>query len=249
MSHFTMEEQVLRDIGLTERETKVYLALIELGESTVGPIATKTKIQHAKIYPTLDKLIARGLVAFVTKSKTKHFQTTNPKQLLSMIKEKEEAIRSILPRLELKKKLSTELQTTRVYEGYDAIKSLFNQTISKLSKDDFYYAFSFKDEYHFSTVASRYFRQIHLQLAEKKVDDKMLSDISIKKQIKQNYKEIKNINLKFSKMHLPIGLVITKNQVINMIWGERPTAIEIVSSQISKQYKEFFEEMWDLAKK
>ena len=44
-----MEEEIFRDLGFSERETKVYLALLELGSTTVGPIAAKTRMQDSKV--------------------------------------------------------------------------------------------------------------------------------------------------------------------------------------------------------
>ena len=77
-----MEEKVFRDLGFSEREIKVYLALLELGSTTVGPVAAKTRLQHSKVYQTIEKLIDKGLVTFVLKSKTKYFQAEEPKQIL-----------------------------------------------------------------------------------------------------------------------------------------------------------------------
>ena len=45
-----------------------------------------------------------------------------------------------------------------------------------------------------------------------------------------------------------MGIVIIKNKVIQLTWGERPTAIEVTSSQIHNQYKNFFEELWEDSK-
>ena len=42
--------------NFTEREIKVYLALIELGISTIGPLSNKTRLQPSKVYETLEKL-------------------------------------------------------------------------------------------------------------------------------------------------------------------------------------------------
>ena len=81
-----MEEEIFRDIGFSEREIKVYLALLGIGQTTVGPIAAETRLQHSKVYQTLEKLIDRGLVSYVIKSKTKYFQAHNPKQILNILK-------------------------------------------------------------------------------------------------------------------------------------------------------------------
>ena len=39
-----MEISALREAGLTDGETKIYLALLELGTSTTGPIIEKSKV-------------------------------------------------------------------------------------------------------------------------------------------------------------------------------------------------------------
>src|SRR3989344_3776956 len=121
-----MEKDVLRDLGFSEREIKVYLALLELGSTTVGPIASKTRMQHSKVYQTLEKLIDKGLVSFVIKAKTKHFEAQNPKHILNIIKEKERKFSEILPNLQKIQIFSQEQQVATVYEGEKSIKSMFN---------------------------------------------------------------------------------------------------------------------------
>src|SRR3989338_5537370 len=242
-----MEEDVLRDLGFSEREIKVYLALLELGSTTVGPIASKTRLQHSKVYQTLEKLIDRGLVTFVIKSKTKYFQAEEPKHILSMIKEKERSFKEILPELEQKQKQAQSPQTAKVYEGYKAIKSMFESILEELNNKSYYYVFAFKDEYVESPLASRFLRDIHQQLLEKKVDDRLIAHKSIKSEFLKNYSDIPKIKYKFTSLKIPFGLMIIDDKVINWIWGKRPTAIQIVSQQMAKQYKEFFLEIWRLS--
>lgn len=242
-------EGIFRDLGFSEREIKVYLALLELGATTVGPIAAKTRLQHSKVYQTLEKLIDRGLVSFIIKSKTKHFQAQDPKQILNILKEKEKRFSEILPILKEKQQFSKEKQIATVYEGYKAIKSMFDFILEDLNSKSYYYVFAFKDDYLTSKLASRFLRNIHMQLSEKKVDDRLIANISIKKGFEKNYSDIKGIKYKFTSINLPLGLMIVDNRVINWLWGERPTAVEIVSKQIAQQYKKFFLEIWKIAKK
>lgn len=238
-------EEIFNELGFSERETKVYLALLELGQTSVGPIAAKTRIQHSKIYPTLEKLIDKGLVSFVIKSKTKYFQAVNPKQIINILKEKEAKFRELLPSLLMKQEFSKEQQIATVYEGYEAIKSMFNLIIEQLDKQSYYYVFAFKDEYLSSEPASIFLRNIHKQLSKKGVDDKLIANTSIKDEIKDNYKDIKKMGIKFTKIDFPLGLMIIDDRVINWVWGKRPTAIEIISKQIAEQYKKFFLNIWN----
>lgn len=242
-----MEYDILRDLGFSEREIKVYLALLELGRTTVGPIAAKTRLQHSKVYQTLEKLIDRGIVTFIIKSKTKYFEASEPKQILYIIKEKERNFQEILPKLEQMQQKAQSPQTAKLYEGYKAIKSMYNSILEELDSKGYYYVFAFKDEYVESPLASRFLRNIHMQLSEKKVDDKLIAHKSIKKAFLKNYSDIPRIMYKFTHLKIPFGLMVINDRVINWVWGERPTAVEIISKQIAKKYKEFFLEIWRLS--
>ncbi len=240
-----MVEEIFKELGFSERETKVYLALLELGQTSVGPIAAKTRIQHSKIYPTLEKLIDKGLVSYVIKSKTKYFQAINPKQIINILKEKEHKFLDILPSLLEKQEFSKEQQIATIYEGYEAIKSMFNLIIEQLDKQSHYYVFAFKDEYISSEIVSIFLRNIHQQLAKKRVDDRLIAHISIEDKVRENYKDIKKMKIKFTKIDFPLGLMIINDKIINWVWGKRPTAVEIISKQIAEQYKNFFLNIWN----
>ena len=83
-----MEMNILKEIGLSESEKKVYLTLLELGDSTRGDIVNKSGVTGSKVYELLEKLQEKGLVSIYIKEKVKHFKPTNPKQLLNYIEDK-----------------------------------------------------------------------------------------------------------------------------------------------------------------
>ena len=82
---------------------------------------------------------------------------------------------------------------------------------------------------------------------EKKIDDRAIAHYSVKKNIKNAFDGNKNIKIRFTKNNTPLGVIIIKGQVINLTWGDRPTAIEITSEQIHEQYTNFFLELWKTA--
>ena len=107
--------QILEKVGLTKGEIKVYLALIELGESSSGAIIIKAKVSRSKVYEVLEKLKEKGLVSEVIKENIKYFQAGNPKVILEYIKKKkeelkeqEEDFKKILPNLEEMQKSKEE---------------------------------------------------------------------------------------------------------------------------------------------
>ncbi len=242
------QTSILQEIGFTSREERVYKVLIEIGPSTVGPIVNKTGLPHAKVYDTLRKLTERGLASFVMIHKRKQFQALSPKQLLVMMDEKRRSLSELVKELENKKRIARESQTATVYEGHKAIKSMFDILLNDLTRKDFYRVFAFTKEYMWSQDAKDILIYVHSTLAEKGVNDWMISHMSVRPDVLRTYKSIKNMQIKFTDQHFPQGLIISKGRVINFIWSNRPTAFEIRSLQMFEQYKRFFEDVWQKSK-
>ncbi|MCB0325821.1 MAG: helix-turn-helix domain-containing protein, partial [Bdellovibrionales bacterium] len=55
-------ETVLSEVGLSEKESSVYLALLQLGRSSVTPISARSGVKRTSIYNFIDRLVALGLV-------------------------------------------------------------------------------------------------------------------------------------------------------------------------------------------
>ncbi|HIJ10806.1 TPA: hypothetical protein HA278_01990, partial [Candidatus Woesearchaeota archaeon] len=120
-----MNTKILEDIGLSKNEIKVYFALLELHQSSATPIVKKSGIPNSKIYPTLEKLIGRGLVSFVIKNNVKYFHAADPQNLIEFLSKKQQSIEEqkdeieqIIPQLELKRQLAAQTQEAHVYEGF-----------------------------------------------------------------------------------------------------------------------------------
>ena len=109
-------EEALENFGLTNRETKVYLALLETGAVTAHEIAIKTKILRQSVYDILSSLIEKGLVSYFIKSGKKYFEAANPSKFKSILKEKKEVIDKVLPRLESLKEFTKLKPKVEFYE-------------------------------------------------------------------------------------------------------------------------------------
>ena len=83
-----MDTSILEDIGLTQGEIKVYLALLELGETNAGPIKKKLHIQNSVVHLCLNNLIQKGLVSYIEKGKRNFYTAIDPKHLIEFIEEK-----------------------------------------------------------------------------------------------------------------------------------------------------------------
>ena len=89
----------LQELGLEDKEIKIYLALLEIGEATVLNISRKSKVNRASIYYILEKMKKKGLVTHVEKSGKETFAATEPALLLNQQKSKVQNLKSIIPDL------------------------------------------------------------------------------------------------------------------------------------------------------
>ena len=74
--------KILENNGLSEKEAKVYLTLLELKEALPSSISRRSGIKRPTTYVVLDQLQKKGLVSYVKKGKWQYFQAINPHSLL-----------------------------------------------------------------------------------------------------------------------------------------------------------------------
>ncbi len=92
-----MFEQTLAIAGLSPNEAKIYEALLGTEKANISTIAIKAKVHRRNVYDCINKLVEKGLVSQVVVKNEKYFKASNPKQLLELIKDKEDAINNSLP--------------------------------------------------------------------------------------------------------------------------------------------------------
>src|SRR3989344_7186656 len=112
-----MNTEILTKIGLTQRESDAYLALLKLKEALASEISKKTKESRSHLYDTLKSLIEKGLVSYVIKNGKKYFRPSPPEKLLDYIQEKERTIKDFLPELHELYKPSISYPSVEVSEG------------------------------------------------------------------------------------------------------------------------------------
>ena len=83
----------LQEQGLSEKEAKVYVACLELGDTTAGDVSFKSKLPRTLVYDLLSKLIEKGLIAYVIKNNIKYFKASEPQQFIKILKEKQKGNR------------------------------------------------------------------------------------------------------------------------------------------------------------
>ena len=94
-----MKEEILRSLGLSDKEIKIYLASLQLGSSLVQNIANFAELNRTSAYDLLKSLEQKGFVSYTIQSGKRLYQATQPNKIIDMLKEREELVKKILPEL------------------------------------------------------------------------------------------------------------------------------------------------------
>lgn len=245
-------EDTLLEIGLNRWETRAYVALLELGSTTTGPLAKKSNVPLSKIYPVLESLNKKGLVSYVIRGKTKYFQAVDPEILKTMIKEKEKRIYETISQFKLIINKSHRNQKVEIFEGLNSIIRIIINLIEGSKKEDEWLSFSIGED-EITEKGIVFWDKVGVARYEKGLTTRLLDNESYKKRIRDNYKDrwkyLSNI-MRFTKTLFPTTTIIFQNKIIILnLLSEPETGIVIESDDLFKFYKNFFNQHWNLAKK
>lgn len=239
----------LLDLGLTEGEAKVYLALSKLGSSTVGPIVKESSVAYSNVYDILNRLIEKGIVSFIIKNKTKYFQAASPVNLLNYLEKKERELSSqkqtlnkILPELEKLQKIKPQ-QDAEIFLGKKGLRTAYEKMFAGATEKD-EQLFFYLHEKEYAEESNLFYNSI--------VD--LVKKVKIRGIVNKKYrkswfaKKAKHLRMKFVDFPIPGNIDILKDMVLIVSWKPPIIAILIRSKNIADNLKDYFEEIWKLTK-
>ena len=119
--------EVLEKTGLSDKEAKVYLALLELGTASVEAIARKADTKRPTTYLILDELQRKGLVSLVPQTKKTLLTAETPEHLLSDLNRRQDLIRSFLPNLLALHNARKEKPQVQMFQGIEGVKLIYQK--------------------------------------------------------------------------------------------------------------------------
>ena len=245
-----MDTSSLREAGLTDGEIKVYLALLELGSSTTGPIVDKSGIARSIIYQILEKLMQKGIVSQVTKEQTKYFQAAEPSKLLDYIDEHEAAIQTnrrmvekLLPQLDLLKKSARESEV-QLFSGFRGTIVVHEHTYQKLKRGEGYWYMGVPADQpgpHHS-----YWQRDHQRRAKVGISCRLLFEADTDPKILKNRNSYSGCEARYmpADIKTPAWFMGYGNVATIGIPSGKPITVEITNQEIADSFKAYFDEFW-----
>ncbi|MBI5728889.1 MAG: ArsR family transcriptional regulator [Candidatus Magasanikbacteria bacterium] len=137
-----MDISIFKKLGFSDKESRVYLALLVLGPSSVRQLAKKTEQNRGSIYEALKWLREMELVSFYEKDTKQYFVAEEPEKLHEVVKRQTQALADVDKKL---KEVVSELKSVydrggerpvaRYYEKGE-IRQILEDVLEKCENND-----------------------------------------------------------------------------------------------------------------
>lgn len=133
----------LEQLGLTEKESLVYLSLLEIGRGSVAGISLKTGIKRPTCYLIIDDLIKKNLVSKALVGKKALYSPEHPTKIVKDIENNLILAKNIISGLQEVMTKPSDRPALRMLHGLKGIQSFYNEMLE--DKNNIYYIASIKD--------------------------------------------------------------------------------------------------------
>lgn len=250
-----MEFENLQRIGLTSGEIKIYRALLKIGECTKTTLAKNSKVSPSNIYDITNRLIEKGIISKVEKNGVAHFSPANPKHLIDYLDEKKreidnekDIVNSMLPFLLSKFKNSEEKVDVEVFNGWNGMKTVFQDLIDECEKEDENFVFGASKGKNEKQADSFFIKYSKIR-ADKGIKTKIIFNNDLRKGERADFfLNYKNYEIKFMNQSTPAEILVYRNKSLIIILTENPLIIRITGKEVADSFKQYFDVMWKQAR-
>lgn len=239
-------------MGLTNGEAKVYVALLVVGSSTVGPIIKRSGIAHSNIYEILERLTSKGLVSYTVVERTKYYHSTSPSRILEFIDQQDKKIQqsratyeSILPQLNSLIKESKKGENAELFLGIKGVAAAYEVLLEEIIKGEegrYFYIYN-KERLD---QASKVYGLVMPFFKKAGIKWRGVCDARYRGQREAAAWRgiIKN---KYTEFPLPGNIDIYGDKINIVSWSSKPVAVIIRSREVADNLKRYFDAMWETA--
>ena len=242
--------RLIADAGLTEGESKVYLALLHVGPSTTGPIIDRAGVANSIVQRLLNGLVEKGLVSYIVEEKRRRYQAAPPARILDYIEQRklqleksQRAIGELLPQLSA---LSTALpgSTATIYRGFKGFQTAWELLYQTLTTGDEYHSYGVhaqQDErFHI------YWRRDHERRSAAGIKSKILFNQGTDPKVLQNRNSYPGCQARYMPTPIvtPAWFTIWKDTVVIGLQEDEPVAIVIINPLVAQSFDAYFQDLW-----
>ena len=112
----------LQSLGLTEKEARVYLALLQLGSATPYQIAKRADIKRPTAYVIAEELVEKNIIIQTPGEEPRKYIARTPESVLEDHEARIDSVRQMLPELKSLQKESGGKPNVLYFEGVNGVQ-------------------------------------------------------------------------------------------------------------------------------
>lgn len=239
-------EKFLQSLGLNDKEQKVYVSLLKMGDALVSGIAKRAGTKRTTTYHILENLIERGLVSSYQERGTRRFVAETPSRMKGILEGQISALEKYLPQLQSFYNLAKPELKIKLFEGQEGVRQV-SEDILNCKKKIVCSLGSIEDVKGSLGRSIRFARR----RAAGKIFSKnlrMKSEISLD-YIKKQTEELREVRFLPSEIEFPGMIFIYDNKISFISSEEEGGGFIIESEDFSRAIKSMFEFLWQASEK
>ena len=125
----------LKGLGLSDKLSKIYLAALEHGESSVSFLAEKSGVKRTTIYEFIDELVDDGFLFKIQSGKKTLYGATSPRQMLKLKRRAIERLEEEINHLEARRYAAFDIPKVKFYYGSAGFKNIWEEILENTKKE------------------------------------------------------------------------------------------------------------------
>jgi len=238
----------LKNLGLNEKEARVYVALLQLGKATAYSVAKHSGLKKPTTYVILDDMIDKGIVSKIPRAKTMQYTAISPEDFFSIQKNRlDTARKEALPELKALSRGRDYKVRARYYEGLAGIKEMYKEVYKLMPNKEYvgFYAHE-KDAppelVEFFKELNEKYRKLNIRRKVLTVRDPDILQKYLTKEMRKRYNVVAK-SLPKDKYNSNISIEVFKNYT--QIFSHRHLqAVVIDNPDIARVMKQIFNLVW-----
>lgn len=238
----TLEEK-LEKIGLSERESRVYLTTLELGPTGALQLSRLTGINRPMVYHTLESLKKRGLIEVQLRGLKQKFAAASPDQFDAIISDHKRTFESALPELLALYNLRGSKSQIKYYEGVEGVKSVFETTLRELKTGDPYYVMARQDNW--ANISMEWLEHFIERRARKQLDARILLEDTERGRYNMRMDQAWNQKTRLLPHPIDTDIIICPQRFVTYDFAPPFQIVVVENPNIIRTQLQLFRYIWD----
>jgi len=237
-------------LDLSDGETKVYKALIQLKSSTTGPLYKNAEVSQSKVYEILDRLKKKGLVSSIIKNNITFWQPASPTIYLEklttdleQLEERKNILEKNLPSLFNQATYPTD--EAQVLIGYHGMRTALYSFLDTFREGEECVVFSAPKP--IPEPFRAFIKLFNKQRVQKGVSARFVAGEKMRSFAEEIY-DVPLTKIRYMQGLTPSSLAVGKDRIIIITYENKGKSVVITGQEIAHSYRVFFESLWNMAK-